>query len=406
MDPVSNPERLGFDRGRLGRIRDWMQRYVDQGRFPGAATLIARQGEIAYLAWTGQRDIEKRLPWQQDTLARIFSMTKPVTSVALMMLYEQGLVHLEDPVDSFLPELKSRHVLIRGARSLEETAPAQTRMTLRHLLTHTSGFTYGMNGGVLGEIYARERLGVNFAGGGLAALVTRLGQLPLDVEPGTRWHYGVSTDVLGRVVEVVSGKTLEAFFQESILGPLGMNDTAFSVPDGKTDRFASLYMRTPQALMQLIEDGQGSAQRAGKVDTFLGGAGLVSTITDYWRFAEMLRGGGVFRGARLLAPRTVRLMASNHLPGDIASMGPATWSETSFEGVGFGLCGLVILDPAKAQASASVGDFGWGGMASTVFWVSPADDLVVVFLTQLMPSDAHPNRKELRALVHQALVDR
>ena len=399
-----SPESLGFDSARLARLTPWMQRYVDRGRIPGASVLIARGGELAYFDCAGYREPETQAPWQRDTIVRIYSMTKPVTSVALMMLYEEGLMHLDDPVEAILPEFKDRAVLVPGAKSLADTVPAKAKMTIRHLLTHTSGLSYGLNGGLLGGAYAKESLGLAFAIGGLDKMVKRIAELPLECEPGSRWHYSAATDVVGRVVEVVSGQPLDRVFAERILGPLGMAETGFFVPDNQIGRFAALYTATPEGGMKLAETPAASAQRQGKVDTFQGGSGLIGTIDNYWRFAEMLRGGGALKGTRLISPRTLALMTANHLPGDISSMGPASWAETSFDGVGYGLLGSILLDPARAQTSGSPGDYGWGGAASTFFWVSPKDDMVVILFTQLTPSNALPIRKELRALVHGALV--
>ncbi len=405
MQPVRDPAKLGFDASRLARIKPWMQRSIDHGLIPGAATLIARGGELAYFDCAGFADVEAHVPWRRDTIARIYSNTKPITSIALMALYEAALVHLDDPLETFLPEFKHPRVLVPGATSLADTVAAKTPVTIRHLLTHTSGLSYGIQAGLLGEAYAKDGLGGKFNYGGLDKMVKRIAELPLDCEPGTRWHYSVGIDVIGRIIEVISGQSLDRFLAARIFEPLGMTETAFEVPDKLIGRYAALYTAKAGGGMQLAETAQAAAQRQGKVDTYLGGAGLVGTMNDYWRFAEMLRGGGSFRGQRIISPRTLQLMTSNHLPGDIASMGPASWAETSFHGVGFGLMGSIILDPARAQASASAGDYGWGGMASTVFWVSPKDDLVVVYFTQLAPSSALPIRKELRALVHQAMVD-
>ena len=405
IDETDKPQAFGFDPSRLARLRPWMQGYVDSGKYPGALTLIARRGAVVYCDWVGMRDVERGLPWERDTLARFYSMTKPITSTALMMLYEQGLCHLDDPVERFLPELANRMVLRPGAISIEQADPAQTRLTLHHLLTHTSGLTYGFNEGLLAEAYIGN--GINFSdkSGTLAESVTRLAAMPLAFDPGSRWNYSISTDVLGRVIEVISGQPLDVFFREHILGPLGMDDTFFAVPDDRNGRLASLYTKTPEGGMKLLEDASGSAYRKGEVRQFSGGGGLISTVDDYLRFAEMQRQGGALGDIRLLGPRTMRLMASNHLPGDLASMGQKVFSEVSFEGIGFGLGGWVMLDPARAQTLGSPGDFGWGGMASTVYWVDPVEELVVIFLTQLTPSSSYPNRKELRALVYSALVD-
>ncbi len=402
-EPVHDPARLGFDKTRLARLKPWMQRYTDTGRWPGGAVLVARHGELAFFDCAGHADVEAKRPWSRDLIARIYSMTKPVTSVALMMLHEEARLHLDDPVEAFLPEFKNMQLLIPGATSLDQTVPVKTKMTIHHLLTHTSGLSLFTNPRLLGEAYARETLGLAMAYGGLDKMVRRIAELPLEWEPGTRWQYSAGSDVIGRIVEVVSGMTLDKYFATRIFEPLGMTNTGFSVPDSGISRFPPMYEATP-AGMALNEAPEVSAWRQGKVDTFCGGGGLVGTIDDYWRLAEMLRGGGELNGERLLSPRTLQLAACNHLPGDLAAMATEVWAETQFDGVGFGLLGSVVLDPAKAQISAQVGDYGWGGAAGTFFWVSPIDDMVVILFTQLLPSSAIPVRKELRALVHGALT--
>ncbi len=398
-----DPGRLGFDEQRLARLTPWMQRYADAGLWPGGAVLVARHGELAYFDCVGYADVEARRPWRRDLIARIYSMTKPVTAVALLMLYEEARVHLDDPVEAYLPEFKDMQLLIPGATSLDQTVPVRTKMTIHHLLTHTSGLSLLTNPRLLGEAYAKEALGLAFAYGGLDKMVRRIAELPLEWEPGTRWQYSVGSDVIGRVVEVVSGMPLDRYFATRIFERLGMSDTGFTVPDTGINRFPALYDAVPGG-MTLRETAEHSAWRQGRLDTFCGGGGLVGTIDDYWRFAEMLRGGGEFKGERILGPRTLKLAACNHLPGDLASMATEVWSESQFDGVGFGLLGSVVLDPAKAGISAQVGDYGWGGAAGTFFWVSPVDDLVVILFTQLLPSSALPVRKELRALVYGALI--
>jgi len=405
LPETGDPASLGFDANRLARIKPWMQGYIDAGKLPGALTLVARRGEVAWCGCAGQRDIERATPWTRDTLVRIYSMTKPVTATALMMLYERGLCHLDDPVDLYLPEFGGLTVLRPDANSTDDVEPALTRLTLHHLLTHTSGFSYGFQPGPLADAYRRDGVDFSAPGATLAETVARLARQPLGFEPGSRWHYSVSTDVIGRIVEVISGRPLDQVLREDILGPLGMDDTFFAVPRAKLDRLASLYAKAPEGGMKLSEDGPGTRFREGTVTQHSGGGGLVSTVDDYLRFAAMQRGGGALGDARLLGPRTMRLMASNHLPGDLASMGQKVWAEVSFAGIGFGLGGWVMLDPARAQTLGSPGDFGWGGMASTVYWVDPAEDMVVIFLTQLTPSSSYPLRNELRALVYAALAD-
>lgn len=405
FDATTDPAALGFCPDRLARIRPWMQGWVDQGKFPGAQTLIARRGQVVYQDQVGLRDIEGGKAWKRDTIARIYSMTKPITSAALLMLYEDALVHLDTPVDEFIPEFKDRQVLIEGATSIDQTRPADTRMTLHHLLTHTSGLNYSFNEGPLAVEMIERKLDFSVKEGDLADTVSRLADLPLAFDPGARWNYGVSTDIVGRIVEIVSGKRLDDFFAERIFAPLGMTDTAFEVSDDRVDRFASCYVKTDDDPLRLMDPGQGTAYGAGKVRQHSGGGGLTSTIDDYLRFAEMLRRKGELDGQRLLAPRTVELMSTNALRGDLASMGQPVFSEVSFDGIGFGLGVSVTIEPGLTKTACNQGDYGWGGMASTVFWVDPVYDMVAIFFTQLVPSSSYPNRKELRALAYSSLVD-
>ncbi|MGD1926366.1 MAG: serine hydrolase domain-containing protein [Paracoccaceae bacterium] len=404
MIPTAAPESLGFDPGRLARIKPWMQRWVDQGKFPGAQTLIARHGQIAYCDHVGQRDIEAALPWERDTIVRIYSMTKPITSLAYLMLFEDGLCHLDTPVDEFLPEFRDCQVLIDGAVSLDQVRPAETRMTVHHLLTHTSGFTYSFNEGMLAQAMLEHKLDFGSKRKSLDDTVKRLAELPLGFDPGAQWNYGVSTDVLGRVVEVITGQPLAQVFHDRILGPLGMTDTAFGVPEAKLDRFAACYVKTDEDPLKLMDSPAKTPYHADNVALHSGGGGLVSTIDDYLKFAELLRGKGQLGDVRLVAPRTAELMATNALPGDLASMGQPVFSEVSFDGVGFGLGVSVTINPGLAKTACSMGDFGWGGMASTMFWVDPVLDMVVIFMTQLVPSSSYPNRKELRAMAYSSLT--
>jgi len=405
MVNVVNPEKVGFSSDRLGYITDWMGRYVSAGKLAGAQTLVARGGQVVYSNWTGVLDLETGDKWQEDTIARFYSMTKPITSVALMSLYEKGLFHLDDPVEVFLPEFADMRVLRPNAQSIDDTVPCTVKPTIRHMLTHCSGLTYDFNLGVLESEYGTNK--INFGPGKptLAEEVKRLATFPLKFEPGSRWNYGVSTDVVGRLVEVISGQSLDAFIQENILDPLEMNDTSFFIEGVKQDRLASSYTPDGKGGIKLVDSGANTIYTKDRVTCLSGGGGLLSTVPDYLRFAEMLRNKGRAGKAQILGPRTASFMMSNHMPGDLASMGQAVFSEVSFEGVGFGLGGWVMLDPPKSQMMGSAGDFGWGGMASTVFWVDPVEDLVVVFATQLLPSSFHPIRKELRALVYQAIID-
>lgn len=405
MDRMNNGAALGMDPARLDRLKPWMARYVDAGRLPGAVTLIARRGEIAFLDWCGKRNVAAGTDWTADTIVRAYSMSKPITSVALMQLYEHGLFHLDDPVAKWLPELSDLKVLKAGATSIDQVEDCTNPMTITHVLTHQTGFTYGFQGGVLGDAYEELKLAFGPKGESLEAGVHQLAGLPLAFQPGSRWNYGVSTDVAGRLVEVISGQDLQSYFNEHILGPLGMDDTFFGVPDDKLDRYAELYTPNEDMSLKLADTARRSAYRAEGVKTFSGGGGLQSTVGDYWKFAEMLRRKGAHDGGRIIGPRTLDFMATNHLDGDLAANGQPVFSEVSYAGIGFGLGFAVMLDAAKSESLGSPGDYGWGGMASTAFWVDPVEDLVVIFMTQLAPSSTYPIRKELRALVHQALVD-
>ncbi len=403
MQAVSDPAALGFDAKRLENIDIWMQRYVDEGKFPGSSVLVARHGEIAHLATAGHRSIENALPYELDTIVRIYSMTKPITSVAVMMLAERGHFHLDAPISRFLPEFSECRALIDGATSLDQTQSCPPP-TIHQLLVHTSGLTYSFNEGPLADAYLELKADFNKDAGGLEAASRNVAKLPLAFAPGARWEYSVSIDILGRLVEVVSGKSLEQFFHEEILEPLGMADTAFSIPESKLERFASCYFLTEKDPLRLVDEPANTQYLEDKVDTFSGGGGLVSTLADYFRFAEMIRLGGALEGERLLSPRTVAFMRRNHLNGDIASLGPKSFAEMPMDGVGFGIGGSVVLDPGRMRAPGSVGDYSWGGMASTIFWTDPVEQLTVIFFTQLIPSSAYANRPELKALVHAALT--
>ncbi|MFT5613454.1 MAG: CubicO group peptidase (beta-lactamase class C family) [Granulosicoccus sp.] len=413
MQTVS-PQDRGLESARLDHINTWMQRYVDERKYPGSALLIARGGDEVYFNATGQRNLKENLPFQRDTVARIYSMTKPITSVALMMLAERGLFHLAAPVSDFIPAFANMQALIPGATSLDQTEPCATP-TLHQLLTHISGLSYSFNPGLVPEMMAEQKRDFGPSKVTLAEMTDQLAAMPLAFKPGSRWEYSVGIDIIGRVVEVVSGKTLDQFFADEIFGPLAMTETAFNTPNGVGDRLASLY--TPldgntitlgtgngsTDTLRLMEDQEKSAYHVTKMRS--GGGGLLSTIDDYMTFVEMLRRRGAYDGGRLLSPKTVDFMMLNHLPGDIASMGTESFAEQPTEGMGFGLGGSVVINPGLVGVPSSVGDFSWGGVASTFFWIDRELDLSVVFMTQLLPSSAYPTRAELKALVHGALIN-
>jgi len=397
----------GFDPVRLARIDGHFRRYVDDGRLPGWLVLVSRHGRVVHASTYGWRDLEARLPVEMDTLFRIYSMTKPVTSVAAMMLYEEGAFELSDPVSRFIPAFADMAVYARGSAAKPLTVPAKEPVRMRHLLTHTAGLTYGFHHvHVVDQLY--RRAGFEWgtpAGRGLAACCDTWASLPLLFEPGAEWNYSVATDVVGRVVEVLSGQPLDAFFSERIFAPLGMADTWFFVQGDDVHRLAALYTPGPDG--RAARHDQMGVAALSRPAALSGGGGLVSSAADYHRFARMLAGRGQLDGVRLLGSRTVDRMTRNHLPGgaDLESFGRPLYAETSYPGVGFGLGLAVVQDPVAYGTLCSAGEFFWGGAASTVFLVDPVEDLIVVFLTQLLPSSTYPLRTILRQLVYQALTD-
>ncbi|MFF3031939.1 serine hydrolase domain-containing protein [Streptomyces rubiginosohelvolus] len=403
-----DPAEVGLSPDRLRRIDAYLSAYVDDGRLPGWQLAVTRDGKVAHLSSYGSRDRENDLPAAGDTLYRAWSMTKPVTSVAAMILVEEGVIGLQDPVSRYIPAFADVRVYQRGPVDRPVTAPVTEPIRVRHLLSHTSGLTYGFHRAhPVDEIYTKN--GYEWAtppGLDLAACCEHWASLPLLFEPGTAWNYGVSSDVLGRVVEVASGQSLDAFFATRILEPLGMADTAFSVPPEKADRLAAFYTADPATGRATRNDGLG-AGALHRPAALSGSAGLVTTLADYHRFTQMLLGEGVHEGQRILGPRTLRHMLRNHLPGgaDLHSVGRPVFSEMPTAGVGFGLGFAVVEDPARAGVVASPGEYGWHSAAGTIFWVDPKERLTALFFTQLMPSSAHPLHGRLRQLVNQAVVD-
>ncbi|MBF6600976.1 MAG: beta-lactamase family protein [Dehalococcoidia bacterium] len=399
------PEQAGFSAERLERITEHLQRnYVAPGKIAGCQTLVARHGHVAYLRSQGLMDRERKRPMQDDTIFRIYSMTKPITSVALMQLYEQGRFQLNDPVHRVIPEWRDLKVWVSGdGESMQLKAPDQP-MTFRHVLSHTGGLSYGMTRHPADRAYATP--GVQRGRGEtLKSFVDKLAHVPLRYEPGTRWMYSFSTDVCGYLVEALSGQRFDRYLQEHIFDPLGMTDTAFHVAPGKLSRFAANYQRQPDKSLRLIDDPETSAYLR-EPSFFSGGGGLTSTTADYLRFCEMLRRGGELDGARILGRRTLELMHKNHLPGggDLASLAVGAFSETAYEGIGFGL-GFASTLSEVAAGSLGEGDYYWGGAASTIFWVDPKEDLICIFMTQLMPSATFNFRGQLKNIVYSSIVD-
>lgn len=404
-----DPAEVGFDAGRLARIDRHFQAYVDDGRLPGWLVLVSRAGRVVHLSMRGHRDREAGLAVEPDTIFRIYSMTKPITSVAAMMLYEEGEFELTTPVSRFIPSFAEARVYVRGSAQKPLTAPAAEPVRIWHLLTHTAGLTYGFHHAhAVDEMY--RTAGYEWAapsGVDLEAACDTWAGLPLLFEPGTEWNYSHATDVLGRVIEVVSGQSLDEFLRSRIFAPLGMSDTGFwASTEAARARLAALYAIAPGLPAPIRYDLMGdSAFR--RPSLLSGGGGLISTAADYFRFMEMLRRGGELEGVRLLSPRTVAYMTANHLPGgcDLEEIGRPLFAESNYAGVGFGLGFSVLLDPTANRTLGNPGEFAWGGAASTAFWIDPLDQVSVIFMTQLLPSSTHPIRSELRQLVYQALVD-
>jgi len=405
-DRTADPLSLGLAPDRLARISAWMRRYVDDGKLPYMTVLVARHGEIAFLDACGSGDPENGAPTPPvDHIARYYSMTKPVVTAAAMTLLEEGRLQLDDPVARTIPEFAETEVYVSGPYAEMKTEKQASPMTVRHLMTHSAGLTYGLfDPGPVGEAYRRAKVDFGNPTATLAEMTRKVASVPLCFQPGSKWTYSVAIDVLGRVVEVAAGAPLDRVLRERILDPLGMVDTAFGVPADKAARMVACYEKTASTLMKRADGGRDS-RFSGAPTMHSGGGGLVSTIPDYLRFMEMLRCGGEFGGARILGRKTVDLMMRNHLPGDIASMGVATFSEMPMAGMGFGLGGAILLDPAHAQILGSAGEFAWGGLASTGFWVDRVEAVSAILITQLVPSSSWPIRRELRNLVYQALVD-
>ncbi|MEX0784791.1 MAG: serine hydrolase domain-containing protein [Dehalococcoidia bacterium] len=402
-------ERAGFDAARLERITEHLERnYVEPGKIAGCQVLVSRHGLPAYFRSLGSMDLERGKPMRDDTIFRIYSMTKPITSVALMQLYEHGHFQLNDPVSRVVPSWRDHKVWVSGDKEELVTKEPDSPVTFRHVLSHTGGLTYGGTNHPVDKVYRRE--GVQRREGEGETLTTfmdKLSRVPLMYEPGTRWMYSLSTDVCGALVEIISGQRFDEYLQSHIFEPLGMVDTSFQVPEYKVERFAANYQRQADKTLKLIDDPERSTYL--REPTFLsGGGGLTGTIADYSRFCEMLRRGGELDGERILGPRTLELMTKNHLAGgggDLASMAVGAFSETAYEGVGFGLGFATTIGEVEA-GTLGAGDYYWGGAASTIFWVDPIEDMYVVFMTQLMPSATFNFRGQLKNIIYSSIGDR
>ncbi len=422
-----SPDKLGLSADRLQRVDDWLQHQVSCGRLAGASVMIGRRGKVGFFEAAGMADQEQQRQFDRNSIVRIFSMTKPITTVAAMMLYERGHFQLDDPIARYLPEFADTPVWCGGDAGITSTEQQQNPITVKQLMNHTSGLTYEfMRSSPVDALYRERRINFQGTEDNLAEMTTKLAQAPLMCQPGSQWNYSVSTDVLGRLIEVWSGQSLRDFFIEEILQPLGMHDTDFSVSTDKAHRFSALYgptgggglgnvgrtdtgndlaAKAPMPL-QLLESSDHSSRYTRPTPLYSGGGGLTGSIDDYSRFCQMILNGGELNGVRLLSPLTVEYMCTNHLPDnrDMAAMGQPVWSETNYDGIGFGLGFAVVLDPVKAHTLTSAGECHWGGAASTFFWTDKKHELFTVLFTQLMPSSTYPLRRELRTLVYQSIV--
>ncbi len=397
--------KAGFLPKRLGWITDHINRnYIDQGKIAGCQIMVSRHGIPAYLESFGMMDYERNIPMAEDAIFRIYSMSKPITSIALMQLYERGHFQLNDPVYRVIPSWRNQKVWQSGeGDDMVTSAPAQP-MTFKHVLSHSGGLTYGATSHPVDRAY--RKLGVRRdQGETLTSFMEKLADVPLRYEPGEKWMYSYSTDVCGGLIEAISGQPLDEYLQQNIFEPLGMQDTAFYVEESKKARLTANYSRNKDKSLRLIDDPAESSYLS-KPSFLSGGGGLVGTTHDYNQFTEMLRRGGELNGERIIGPRTLEMMRMNHLPGgqDLTQLAIGTFSETANEGVGFGL-GFASTMGQEKTASLGAGDYYWGGAASTIFWVDPIEDLTVIFMTQLMPSNTFNFRGQLKNIVYASIED-
>ncbi|MEZ5986360.1 MAG: serine hydrolase domain-containing protein [Hyphomonas sp.] len=405
-DPT-DPHEVGLNADRLAAVPAFFKaHYLDTGKLPCMATLISRNGEVALEDYTGTTELGGGTPIGPETIFRIYSMTKPITSLAAMMLFEEGKLRLDHDVARYIPEFADVEVFESGSREDYKTRKPDRPMKVLDLFTHTSGLTYGfMMQSEVDALYRKEKIGRPDET--LQQMAKRLAKLPLECSPGTEWWYSHSTDVLGAIVEIVSGMELDEFFRKRITGPLGMVDTDFWVPEDKIGRLMACYEKNAITGEVKLSDGAGAASKAyAKRPTLLnGGGGLVSTVRDYHRFCLMLLRGGTLEGERIISPKTWEFMRQNHLPGGqtIRDMGRSLFSEVITGGTGFGLGGSVVTDVVDTQQPGSEGTFSWGGLASTFFWIDPEEEIIGIQMTQLMPSSTYPMRPQFQQLAYAAI---
>ena len=397
---TTNPESAGLSEDRLLRLTQTFEQYVSEGQLSGSVILVARKGKIAYLESFGLQDMEQEVPMEKNTIFRIASQTKAIISVGIMMLQEEGKLLITDPVGKYLPPFMETTVAVAGEDGSYEVMPAKRPITIRDLLTHTSGVGYG--GGVAADRWEEAGIqGWYFADRDEPILetVNRMAALPFEAQPGEKFVYGYNTDILGALIEVVSGQPLDQFLKERILDPLQMEDTHFYLPASKKDRLATVYSATREGLERAPDPGSMVGQGAyvdGPGKSFSGGAGLLSTAKDYAAFLQMMLNGGEYDGEHLLSPKTVELMTVDHL-GEVAF----PWED----GTGFGLGFSVLIDLGARGTPGSVGEYGWGGAYHSDYWVDPEEELVVVYFTQLIPAGGLDDHAKLRALIYGAMVE-
>jgi CubicO group peptidase (beta-lactamase class C family) len=403
----ASPESAGMSKIGFDRLEDHLKRrYIDAGRLPGTQVLVYRRGKIVHHAVQGFADVERKAPVKHDTIYRIYSMTKPITSVAFMMLVEEGRVALDEPVHKYIPEWKDLGVFQAGTAAGFLTKPPSRPMLIVDLLRHTSGLTYGFQQrSNVDAAYRELKIGEVEKSGTMQSMIDDLARMPLEFSPGEAWNYSLSTDVIGYLIEKISGKPFEQFLKERIFDPLGMNDTDFFVPAGKAGRFAACYAADKGSIK--LQDDPATSSFLSPPSFISGGGGLCSTAADYLTFSRALLNRGELGGVRLIGPKTLALMTTNHLPGGRAlpELSRSLFSEATYNGIGFGLGFSVTMDPAQTLIPGSAGEYAWGGAAGTAFWIDPAEELIAILMIQVLPSSAYPVRRELRTLVYAAITD-
>ena len=405
-----DPELVGVSSERLNRVSEISKNYVAEGKVPGIVTMIARKGKLIYFEAYGNRGVDSKVKIKKNDLFRIYSMTKPVTAIAAMQLYEKGKFQLNDPITKYLPELNN----LKRYNSKGELIDVKTKITMQQLLTHTAGFTYGWGGGPVDKKYEEVKL---WESDGSKEFIDKVSSLPLLFEPGTKWHYSIAVDITGVIIERLSGKTFSEYLSDNIFAPLGMKDTFFEVPNNKLNRFLPnhYYNKTSNSLGTINEDNTkiSAGSNYEKVKFYSGGGGLVSTAMDFMIFSECVRNGGLYNGKRIIGPKTVKFMTKNHLSGSLSGKGGSgespSWDTTSMDqaesnGFGFGLGFGLVTDSVKRSIIGSDGEYSWGGAAGTIFWIDPVEEISVISMIQLMNSP-WPLREELKVATYQSLVE-